>query len=141
MGSKFDQFLAEQMQDPAFKEAFDDAQERSDLLQHLTELRKSSKISQSAVGASMGVGQSTVSELETALEADPRLSTVQRYARAIGVRLCWGTAANEGGATVDAFVSRTGAVEVQYQATTIQWLVDGKVPWPKSDRAQFAQAA
>ena len=73
-------------QDPEFHAALEDAQTRSALLRELTECRRAHHASQSTVAARMGTTQSAVSELEGG-DTDPRLSTLQRYARALGRRL------------------------------------------------------
>lgn len=80
-----DEFLAEAMEDPTFAAAHQDAAERSRLLRQLVEHRRS-HWSQTAVAKAMGTTQSAVSDLEGGA-TDPRLSTLQRYARAIGCRL------------------------------------------------------
>lgn len=68
---------------PAFNE-----REDTELLKVLVEFRQMRDFTQSAVAEKMGVGQSWVSEFETGVlngTLDPRLSTVRRYAAAIGV--------------------------------------------------------
>ena len=75
----FDDFL----NDPEIKVAFEDAQMRSDITERLREARKEGKISQRAVAEAMGTTQSAVSDFERG-ETDPQLSTIQRYARAVG---------------------------------------------------------
>ncbi len=53
----------------------------------LTTARHKNGISQRAVAAAMGTSQSAVSELEQGTTPDPRISTLQRWARAVGGRL------------------------------------------------------
>jgi transcriptional regulator with XRE-family HTH domain len=79
-------YLSEAQQDPVFRAAYEDAEERHSILDKLVGLRRIRRLSQSAVAARMGVRQSTVSGFETE-DSDPRLSTLQRYARAVGARL------------------------------------------------------
>lgn len=79
-------FVDEQLEDPEFRAAYEDAQVRSSLLRQFFMRRKVRKISQLTVARRMGTTQSAVSELENG-GGDPRLSTLQRYARAIGCRL------------------------------------------------------
>jgi transcriptional regulator with XRE-family HTH domain len=81
-----DLFLDEEMQDERFKAAYEDAAARSSILRQLLKRRAVRHISQSAVAGLMGTTQSAVSDLEAG-STDPRLSTLQRYARAIGCRL------------------------------------------------------
>ena len=81
-----DLFLEEQLQDERFKAAYEDAEARNSILRHLTRRRTVRHISQSMVARLMGTTQSAVSDLEAG-STDPRLSTLQRYARAVGCRL------------------------------------------------------
>jgi transcriptional regulator with XRE-family HTH domain len=67
-------------------EHFVDATERSAVVQRLTEARSILGATQKFVAKRMGTTQSAVSELEGGA-TDPRLSTLQRYARAIGCHL------------------------------------------------------
>jgi transcriptional regulator with XRE-family HTH domain len=79
-------YLSEAQQDPVFRAAYEDAEERHSILDRLVGLRRLRRLSQSAVAARMGVRQPTVSGFETE-DSDPRLSTLQRYARAVEARL------------------------------------------------------
>lgn len=72
--------------DPRFKQAIEDAEDLQRLLDCLTALRHDRKISQTEVAHRMGVRQPTVSEFEK-MSSDPKLSTLQRYARAIDARI------------------------------------------------------
>jgi transcriptional regulator with XRE-family HTH domain len=83
---EFDSTLAKARRDPAFRAAYEDAQERHSILDKLVGLRRALSLSQSAVAARMGVTQPTVSGFETE-DSDPRLSTLQRYARAVEARM------------------------------------------------------
>lgn len=78
----FDEF----MEDPEFKAAFEDAQVRSDVSDCLRDVRKREKISQRDVAKAMGTTQSAISDFERG-ETDPQLSTIQRYARAVGAKI------------------------------------------------------
>lgn len=79
-------YLSKARQDPAFRAAYEDVEERHSILDRLVALRRRRHLSQSAVAARIGVRQPTVSGFETE-DSDPRLSTLQRYARAVGARL------------------------------------------------------
>ncbi|MFM9124424.1 MAG: helix-turn-helix domain-containing protein [Actinomycetota bacterium] len=59
---------------------------RQDLLLRLGELRRAAGHTQTQVAAAMGTSQSAVAKLEVA-RTDPRLSTVSRFALAVGYRL------------------------------------------------------
>jgi len=65
--------------------AFEDAQRRRQLASAARRERKRVKLSQQEVGRRMGTAQSAVSALEGG-KSDPQLSTMQRWARAIGLR-------------------------------------------------------
>lgn len=73
--------------DPGFKGTLEDAEEARRLIDSLIALRKQSQLSQVEVARRMGVRQPTVSGFEKEPN-DPRLSTLQRYARAVDARLC-----------------------------------------------------
>lgn len=68
---------------------FRDETDRARMLATLVYLRDSQKITQADVARRMGVSQSSVSELEHGWQEgrDSSLSTIQRYARAIGVEV------------------------------------------------------
>lgn len=70
---------------PGFKEM---AQQRRTLAAALAAKRVALGLSQTEVAARMGTSQSAVARLESG-EADLRLSTLERYAAAIGQRLDW----------------------------------------------------
>ena len=57
-----------------------------DVLENLVTWRKQCRLSQQVVAEWMDTTQSAVSELESG-RIDPRLSTLQRYARALGKEL------------------------------------------------------
>jgi len=70
---------------PGFREM---AQRRRQLLSELAEQRRAAGLSQTEVAARMGTSQSSVARLEAGL-ADVRVSTLERYAAAIGTQLGW----------------------------------------------------
>jgi len=70
---------------PGFKEM---AQRRRALTADLVARRRALGLSQTEVAARMGTSQSAVARLETG-GADVRLSTLERYAAALGQRLDW----------------------------------------------------
>ena len=67
---------------PGFRDIADRRKLAADLAGRRTELG----LSQTEVGARMGTSQSAVARLEAG-EADVRLSTLERYASALGYRL------------------------------------------------------
>lgn len=81
---EIDEWLADYLEyDHALGDALEDARCRSDVLYFLVQARRHSGKSQTAVAAHMETTQSAVSDLEGGT-TDPRLSTLQRYARAVG---------------------------------------------------------
>jgi DNA-binding XRE family transcriptional regulator len=62
--------------------------ERRQLVADLTAHRRAAGLSQTEVAARMGTSQSAVARLETG-DADVRVSTLERYAAAIGSQLAW----------------------------------------------------
>lgn len=86
-GDEFEAWLQGRARnDPAFSAALEDAARRSSLLDHLIASRHDLGLAQKAVAKLMETTQSAVSELEGG-GTDPRLSTLQRYARAVGTCL------------------------------------------------------
>jgi transcriptional regulator with XRE-family HTH domain len=74
------------LDDADFAGAFEDARVRDELLSDLVAARKAADLTQKVVAELMETTQSAISEFENGL-TDPRLSTLQRYARAIGESL------------------------------------------------------
>jgi transcriptional regulator with XRE-family HTH domain len=70
---------------PGFREM---AESRRRLLTELISQRRSLSLSQTEVAARMGTSQSAVARLE-AVAGDVRLSTLERYAEAVGHTLRW----------------------------------------------------
>jgi DNA-binding XRE family transcriptional regulator len=62
--------------------------ERRRLVADLTAQRRAAGLSQTEVAARMGTSQSAVARLETG-DADVRVSTLERYAAAIGSQVAW----------------------------------------------------
>jgi DNA-binding XRE family transcriptional regulator len=69
--------------------------ERRRLVADLATRRRSAGLSQTEVAARMGTSQSAVARLETG-DADVRVSTLERYAAAIGSQLEWQARARPG---------------------------------------------
>lgn len=87
----FDSYLQEAQQNPEFRAAFEDAQGRNRLLDSLVKLRRILRLTQKQVADRMGVRQPTVAGFEKE-SSDPKLSTVQRYARAVEAQLTFSLA-------------------------------------------------
>jgi DNA-binding XRE family transcriptional regulator len=74
--------------DPQFPQLFEAANARRAALRRLAELRATSGLTQTEVAARMGTSQSVVARIESG-EVDTKLSTLERYAVAIGRRITW----------------------------------------------------
>lgn len=74
--------------DPEFPARVDAALRERQLLRALAAKRVELHLSQTVVAARMGTSQSALARLERG-EADPRLSTLERYAAALGQTLEW----------------------------------------------------
>ncbi len=72
-------------QDPLLHLATHNADQDYRLLFSLIRMRRDRGLTQQDVADKMGVTQATVSAFEK-MDADPKLSTIQRYAMAIGAR-------------------------------------------------------
>lgn len=71
---------------PGFPALYESAQQRRALLHELSEQRRKRGLSQTRAAAAMGTSQSAVARIETG-QADPKFSTVERYAAAVGCRV------------------------------------------------------
>ncbi len=84
-----DEMIAERTaRDSEFPVLLEQAKARRARLRALAELRVQEGLSQSQVAARMGTSQSVVARIESGA-VDTKLSTLERYARAIGKRLEW----------------------------------------------------
>ncbi|MFN2495002.1 MAG: helix-turn-helix domain-containing protein [Pseudonocardiaceae bacterium] len=104
--------------DPEIVAARADATAYANLVEGLVELRHHRRMTQTDVAEAMGTTQSVVSHFER-LGADPRVSTVQRYARAVGAQLHWHTNV-DGEATTPLRTRPSSGVDTTYRATAAQ---------------------
>jgi transcriptional regulator with XRE-family HTH domain len=86
LDDEFGPYLDEAKRDPAFRTAYEDAEQLQRTVDTLVGHRRALGLSQKIVAERMGVRQPTVSGFENE-GSDPRLSTLQRYARAVQARL------------------------------------------------------
>lgn len=80
------QLRSEVLETPAGRAAYEDAKRRNAMLATMAAARKAQGLSQTYVAQEMGTTQSAVSQIESG-RVDPQLRTLQRYARAINLRL------------------------------------------------------
>lgn len=71
---------------PNFPEMVAAAMRTRQLLRELAAARRQARLSQKAIASRMGTSQEAVSRLERGI-SDPRISTVERYAQALGREL------------------------------------------------------
>jgi predicted transcriptional regulator len=71
------------------------AARRRELIDELVRARKQIGLSQTEIAARMGTSQSAVARLETG-QLDARLSTLERYAAALGRTVDWQVRPSEG---------------------------------------------
>lgn len=86
-----DQFIHElAADDPAIHSRVAAALERRELARQLAEHRRSAGLTQSELAERMGTSQGQITRFESG--ADTRLSTVARYAAAVGMKVEWNLA-------------------------------------------------
>jgi ribosome-binding protein aMBF1 (putative translation factor) len=73
---------------PAFLAAVDEAYERRVLLRKIADARKAANLTRTMVAARMGTSEAAVARLEAAT-GDPKASTIERFAAAVGKRIRW----------------------------------------------------
>ncbi|MGO1542829.1 MAG: helix-turn-helix domain-containing protein [Gulosibacter sp.] len=78
-----DELLGVDTGDPKQRLAIELVREDHEMLKELVALREQLKASQQEIGELMGISQSAVARIERG-ERDPRLSTLRRYAHAVG---------------------------------------------------------
>ena len=85
MTNAFD-LLGLDREDPEIATAVEDFDELADFILMLVKTRKDRKISQKQIAAAMGTTQSVVSSIER-IGGNPTIRTLQRYARALDLRV------------------------------------------------------
>lgn len=81
------ELINEYANDPATLHAMVDGEELFRLLVTLRAMREEQGVSQKLVAGRMGTTQSAVSNIEGGA-TDPQITTLMRYARAVGARVC-----------------------------------------------------
>jgi DNA-binding XRE family transcriptional regulator len=77
-------FLKKALERKGFAEAYDGLAEEYELVRELLAARVGAGLTQEQVAASMGTTKSAISRLESAGAHSPSLSTLKRYAKAVG---------------------------------------------------------
>ena len=84
-----EEFIADRARvNPDFPRLVDEALARRQLLRELAAQREAGGLTRTMVAARMGTSESAVARLEKG-ETDAKLSTVSRYAAAVGKRIAW----------------------------------------------------
>src|ERR1035437_2327848 len=83
---ELDEFIAESNANPVFAAALDQARRRRQILHELADRRKAAGLTRTVVAGRMGTSEAAVARLESGT-TDPRWSSVERFAAAVGVRL------------------------------------------------------
>ena len=81
-----DRLLEEQMQDPAFRQEWEESQLEYDITEMLIKARISQRVSQKELAARAGLRQSNLSRIENG-QCTPSLNTLQKIAQGLGKRL------------------------------------------------------
>ncbi len=95
-----DAFLARAMKRRGFARAYAESAEEYELVRELLAARAKAGLTQEQVAASMGTTKSAVSRLEAVGKLSPSVSTLKKYAKAVGceveIRLVAAPEPNEG---------------------------------------------
>ncbi len=82
-----DQFLARARKRASFQETYAELSLEYQIIGQLLQARARAGLTQDAVAERMGTTKSTISRLEAAGKHSPSLSTLKRYAQAVGCEL------------------------------------------------------
>lgn len=84
--TNFNDYLTQQMKDPAFKKAYEQLEPEFAIIQAIIDARKSAGITQKELSQKSGIAQGYISKLENG-NANPSIKTLQRLATALGKTL------------------------------------------------------
>lgn len=133
-----DELLGEEYKTPEARLYLELAREDQSLLGRLVEIRKS-RMSQEDLAAALGITQATVSAFER-LGNDPKLSTLRRYARAIGVMVRHQVDPDPVGCADSHYISHVsarGVLSTETAAARAYQLNQFAMPWPKDVRSRL----
>lgn len=86
MGTKFNEYLAEQLKDPEFKREYEALQPEHAVIQAMIDARKASGLTQKELSERTGIAQGDICKLERG-NANPSIKTLQRLALGMGMVL------------------------------------------------------
>ncbi len=84
--TKFNDYLNEQMKDPAFRKEWDALEPEFSIMQAMIDARKASGLTQKQLSERTGIAQADISKLESG-NANPSLKTLQRLAAGMGMKV------------------------------------------------------
>ncbi len=83
---KFDDFLAEQLQDEEFKKEFDDLQPEFNVIRAIVDARISQNLTQKQLAERSGINQADISKIENGTR-NPSISLLKRLAAGMDMAL------------------------------------------------------
>lgn len=86
MGTKFNDFLAEQLKDPEFRKEYEALQPEHAVIQAMIDARRASGLTQKELSERTGIAQGDICKLERG-NANPSIKTLQRLAIGMGMVL------------------------------------------------------
>ena len=86
MGTKFNEYLAEQLKDPEFRREYEAPQPEHAVIQAMIDARKASGLTQKELSERTGIAQGDICKLERG-NANPSIKTLQRLALGMGMVL------------------------------------------------------
>lgn len=84
--SYFNDFLAEQLQDPEVKAEYDAMEPEFTIMQAMIDARKSAGLTQKQLSEITGIAQADISKMENG-NGNPSLKTLQRLAEGMGMKI------------------------------------------------------
>lgn len=84
--TRFDDFLAEQLQDPEIQAEWDALQPERAIAQAILDVRKKAGLTQKQLSEITGITQGDISKLERG-NANPSIHTLQRLASGMGMKI------------------------------------------------------
>ena len=84
--TKFNDYLAKQLENPAFKKEFNELEPEFAIIKAIAEARQNAGLTQEELSARTGIAQSDISKLENG-NANPSLETLKRFADGMDMTL------------------------------------------------------
>ena len=84
MGTKFNDYLKQELKNPDFRKEYEALQPEHAVIQAIIDARRASGLTQKELSERTGIAQGDISKLENG-NANPSLRTLQRLANAMGM--------------------------------------------------------